>query len=134
MVREDRPGGKRLVAYVAGQDISVEAMRSRLKGRLPDYMIPGAFVLLDSLPLTPSGKVDRKALPVPERDGGAPGYQAPRTPLETTIADIWAEVLNLPRVGIHDNFFDLGGHSLLAMQLMDRIYKALGRKPHLNTL
>jgi amino acid adenylation domain-containing protein len=125
MVREDHPGDKRLVAYLVGQGIDVEALRVRLKGRLPDYMIPGAFVVLDSLPLTPNGKVDRKALPVPELDAGASGYQAPRTPLETTIAGIWAETLKLPRVGIHDNFFDLGGHSLLAAQLVNRINRAL---------
>ncbi len=134
MVREDRPGDKRLVAYLVGQGIDAEAQRARLKGRLPDYMIPGALVVLDGLPLTPNGKVDRKALPALEQDAAATGYQPPRTPLETAIAAIWAETLNLPRVGIHDNFFDLGGHSLLAVQLMDRIHRAIGRKPHLNTL
>src|SRR5574340_900419 len=134
MVREDRPGDKRLVAYLVGQGIGVDAQRTRLRGRLPDYMIPAALVVLDSLPLTPNGKVDRKALPAPEQDAAASGYQPPRTPLETTIAGIWAETLGLPRVGIHDNFFDLGGHSLLAVQLMDRIHQVLGRSPHLNTL
>ena len=134
LVREDQAGGKRLVAYVVGQGIDVEAQRARLKGRLPDYMVPAAFVVLDSLPLTPNGKVDRKALPVPEQEAGTSGYQAPRTPLESAIAEIWADILNLPRVGIHDNFFNLGGHSLSAVQLMERIHQALGHRPHLNTL
>ena len=123
MLREDRPGDKRLVAYVVGQGIDVEAQRARLKGRLPDYMIPSALMVLDSLPLTPNGKVDRKALPVPEQDADASGYQAPRTPIETTLADIWGDTLKLSQVGIHDNFFDLGGHSLLAVQLMERIHR-----------
>lgn len=134
VVREDRPGDRRLVAYLVGQGIDLDATRACLKARLPDYMIPGALVVLDSLPLTANGKVDRQALPVPGQAAGGPDYQAPRSPIETTLADIWADTLKLPRVGIHDNFFDLGGHSLLAVQLIERIQQALGSKPHLNTL
>jgi amino acid adenylation domain-containing protein len=134
VVREDRPGDRRLVAYLVGQGIDLDATRACLKARLPDYMIPGALVVLDSLPLTANGKVDRQALPVPGQAAGGPDYQAPRSPIETTLADIWADTLKLPRVGIHDNFFDLGGHSLLAVQLIERIQQALGNKPHLNTL
>jgi len=134
IVREDRPGDRRLVAYLAGRGVDAGLARTRLKASLPDYMVPTAFVVLDSLPLTPNGKVDRKALPIPVQESAARGYAAPRTPIETTIAGIWAETLKLPRVGIHDNFFDLGGHSLLAVKLMERIQQALGSKPHLNTL
>jgi acyl carrier protein len=101
-------------------------LRSYLQHKLPDYMIPSAFVLLDSLPLTPNGKLDRKALPAP--DHGRPelddGFAAPRTPLEETLANIWAEVLKLDKVGIHDNFFQLGGHSLLATQVVSRMRNA----------
>ncbi len=134
MLREDRPGDRRLVAYVVGQGVDIDATRARLRGRLPDYMIPGVIVELESLPLTPNGKVDSRALPVPEQEAGTTAYQAPRTPLETTLAEIWAETLGLPRVGIDDNFFDLGGHSLLAVRLMDSIQQLVGRQLHLNTL
>jgi amino acid adenylation domain-containing protein len=134
MAREDAPGDRRLVAYLVGQGIDVDATRRRLKTHLPDYMMPGALVLLDDLPLTPNGKVDRKALPVPDLAASGPDYQAPRTPIEVALADIWADTLKLPRVGIQDNFFDLGGHSLLAVQLLERIEQMLGSKPHLNTL
>jgi acyl carrier protein len=90
-------------------------------------MIPSAFVILPSLPLNPSGKVDRKALPAPERGGGeAVVYEAPRTPTEEILAGIFAEVLKVPRAGIRDDFFELGGHSLLAIQLLSRARAALG--------
>jgi hypothetical protein len=125
IVREDRPGDRRLVGYLAGQGIDLDATRHRLKTRLPDHMIPGVLVVLDSLPLTPNGKIDRKALSVPDQSVSDSCYQAPRTPIETTLAGIWAEILKLPRVGIHDNFFDLGGHSLLAVQTMNRIKREL---------
>ncbi len=134
IVREDISGDRRLVAYLVGQAIDLEVTRRRLKAHLPDYMIPGGLILLDALPLTPNGKVDRNALPVPDQAASSAGYEAPRTPIETVLAGIWADTLNLPRVGIHDNFFDLGGHSLLAVQLLERIEQTLGRKPHLNTL
>src|SRR5207302_5381606 len=94
--------------------------------RLPDYMVPTAFVRLARLPLSPNGKVDRRALPAPER-GPATGYVGPRTPVEAALAAIWAEVLGCERAGLHDNFFDQGGHSMLAVVLMARIEQRLGR-------
>jgi acyl carrier protein len=96
-------------------------LRDFLKARLPAYMLPAAFVLLDALPLTISGKVDRRALPTPQQDGDAGGYIAPRTVEEELLAGIWAAVLGRARVGVTDNFFDIGGHSLLATQLVSRI-------------
>ena len=126
MVREDDPGDKQLVAYVASnQQLSPtnNELRSYLGERLPDYMVPLAFVFLDVLPLTPNGKVDREALPAPDlnRPELEQSFVAPRTPIEEIIAEIWAEVLKLEKVGIHDNFFDLGGHSLLATQVISRL-------------
>jgi acyl carrier protein len=101
-------------------------LRSYLKERLPEYMVPSAFVLLDALPLTPSGKMDRRALPAPSTARPALGaaYVAPRTAVEELLAGIWAEVLGLERIGIHDSFFELGGHSLLATQVVARVRDA----------
>jgi acyl carrier protein len=129
VVREDTPGDKRLVGYVIGRQedsLDVAEIRTYLKQKLPEYMIPFQFVLLDALPLTPNGKVDRKALSVPGQDRPELGnsYQAPRTPTEETLVAIWGKVLKLDKVGIYDNFFDLGGHSLLATQVMSRIRSA----------
>jgi acyl carrier protein len=129
-VREDSPGDKRLVAYiVALQNPSppIGEFREYLRQKLPEYMIPSAFVFLEFLPLTPNGKVDRKALPVPDqsRPELQASYQAPRTPVEELLAEIWTEVLRAERIGIHDNFFDLGGHSLLATQVVSRMRRAL---------
>src|SRR5215471_7515415 len=126
VARDDAPSGKRLVAYVVHRDdadISVNELRSFLKQKLPDYMIPSAFAVLDVLPLTPNGKVERKALPAPgpSRPELEQWYQAPRTPAEEMLVEIWAEVLKLASIGVHDNFFDLGGHSLLATQVISRI-------------
>ena len=126
VARDDAPSGKRLVAYVVHRDdadISVNELRSFLKQKLPDYMIPSAFAVLDVLPLTPNGKVERKALPAPgpSRPELEQWYQAPRTPAEEMLVEIWAEVLKLESIGVHDNFFDLGGHSLLATQVISRI-------------
>ena len=128
LLREDTPGDPRLVAYVVtdGNPPIPGDLRAALKEHLPDHMIPASFVQLPNLPLTPNGKIDRKALPVPEHGNGGVGYCPPRSPVEKVIADIWAEVLNLPRVGIDDNFFDLGGHSLLAMQLRARLRDIFG--------
>src|SRR6185369_1946328 len=126
--REDTPGDRRLVAYVVG-DAAVEPLRAALRERLPDYMIPGAFVTLAALPLTPNGKVDRKALPAPERQGGEEGGLAPRTPVEEVLAGIWAELLGFSagqRVGATDSFFALGGHSLLATRVMSRLRGTFG--------
>jgi amino acid adenylation domain-containing protein len=118
IVREDR-----LVAYVAG-DTPAETLRESLQERLPDYMVPAAFVKLPALPLTPNGKVDRKALPAPEWQRAEAHHLAPRTPVEEVLAGIWAELLGLERVGAADDFFALGGHSLLATRLVAAIREA----------
>jgi len=126
LAREDEPGKKYLAAYVVPEseaEPNVSELRDYLKKRLPAYMVPSAFVVLETLPLMPSGKVDRRALPAP--DGARPDlettYVAPRTPVEEGLVDLWAQVLGVERVGVHDNFFDLGGHSLLATQLVSRV-------------
>ncbi|HEX6287625.1 MAG TPA: phosphopantetheine-binding protein, partial [Herpetosiphonaceae bacterium] len=131
LLREDTPGDPRLVAYVATNQAPSNQesetwnseLRQFLGARLPAYMIPSAFVLLDALPLTENGKVDRRVLPAPERSGlqAADRVQPPRTPTEEAIAGIWSEVLQLDRIGMRDNFFELGGHSLLATQVIARL-------------
>jgi acyl carrier protein len=125
MLREDRPADQRLAAYYVckdGQAVSESEVRRQLQAKLPGYMLPQHFVELSSIPLTPSGKVDRQALPKPQADGAAEqGYVAPRTEAEQKIATVWQEVLNRERVGVNDDFFNLGGHSLLATQVMSRI-------------
>ncbi len=122
--RSDRSSSdRRLVAYVAG-DATVDAIRQALRERLPDYMVPSAFVTLTALPLTPNGKVDRRALPAPERQGLDEDYVPPRTPVEEILAGIWSEVLGLERVGANGRFFDLGGHSLLATRVLSRLRNA----------
>ncbi|QSQ17129.1 amino acid adenylation domain-containing protein [Myxococcus landrumensis] len=136
LVREDVPGDRRLVAWLASpQAPSGADLRERLKGALPEYMIPSAFVCLPALPLTPNGKVDRKALPSPDGTSApVDGYIAPRTPIEELLANLWAHLLSVPRVGLEDNFFDLGGHSLLATQLLSRIRGSLGKELPLRAL
>jgi surfactin family lipopeptide synthetase A len=126
LLREDNPGEPRLVAYVvfdANQIVAIASLRQYLQQQLPDYMIPAAYVPLERFPMTPNGKVDRKALPQPEQSHlSCPNeFAAPKTDLEQQIAEIWQVVLNLTQVGIHDNFFELGGHSLLATQITARI-------------
>jgi non-ribosomal peptide synthetase component F len=128
LAREDSPGDRRVVAYVVSPpDTSTNELQSFLKQKLPEFMVPSAFVFLDSLPLTPNGKIDRNALPAPDqsRPEMEEHYIAPRTPIEELLAEIWADVLKMERVGIRDNFFDLGGHSLLATQVVSRIRETL---------
>jgi hypothetical protein len=114
----------RLVAYlVAAGEMrpATTELRRWLKAQLPEYMVPAAFVWLDQLPLTPSGKLDRKALPPPAYAIHEHAYRAPRTPIEEIIAGIWGQLLGVERVGLDDNFFELGGHSLLATQVVSRV-------------
>ncbi|RPH56883.1 amino acid adenylation domain-containing protein, partial [bacterium] len=130
LAREDTPGTSFLAAYVTGSPDAPpqpEELRAFLGARLPEYMVPPAFVVLDALPLNPNGKVDRKALPAPERAGGeAEGRVAPGDLVEELLAGIWAEVLGIERVGVGSNFFELGGQSLLATQVVSRIRGVLG--------
>ncbi|MEH0418318.1 amino acid adenylation domain-containing protein [Streptomyces sp. B21-083] len=131
-VREDQPGVKRLVAYViAAPDAAVEpaVLRAHAAAALPEYMVPAAFVALDTLPVTPSGKLDRGALPAPEFAGGAESRE-PRTELEKSLCDLFADVLPVESVGIDDSFFDLGGDSIMSIQLVTRARKiGLGVTP-----
>jgi amino acid adenylation domain-containing protein len=129
--REDRPGDKRLVAYLTidGAATSTNALREHLKAVLPDYMVPSAFVVLEDFPLTPNGKVDRRALPAPEdmadnADSDVADDTSERTPEEEILGELWQQLLNVRQVKLRDNFFDLGGHSLLATQLLSRIEQA----------
>jgi amino acid adenylation domain-containing protein len=131
MSREDRRGDKRLVAYVVldhESSATINELRGFMKQKLPGYMVPSTFVFLDALPLTPSGKVDRQALPVPDWDRPRleDTFVAPSTSLEALIAEIWQDALGVDRVGRYDNFFDLGGHSLLSMEVVARLEKKLG--------
>ena len=124
IAREDVPGEKRLVAYYTGAEeaVRIEELRSHLSATLPEYMVPAAYVWLESLPLTPNGKLNRKALPAPDGDAYAThGYEPPQGEIEEKLAIVWAEVLRLDKVGRHDNFFELGGHSLLAITLIERM-------------
>ncbi|SET77616.1 non-ribosomal peptide synthetase [Variovorax sp. OV084] len=116
VVANEGPAGARLVGYVSGQGIDTATLRERLAEALPDYMVPSVIVVLDALPLNANGKVDRKALPTPAITSDKP-YEAPQGPIAETIAAIWAEVLQMDKVGTHDNFFDLGGHSLLLVRV-----------------
>ncbi|HYG09007.1 MAG TPA: amino acid adenylation domain-containing protein, partial [Pyrinomonadaceae bacterium] len=125
MARNGALGDKQLVAYVAIDktlEVTTARLQNFLKEQLPDYMVPGAFVFLNELPLSPNGKVDRRALPVPEQthSTSSENYVAPRSPDERQLAEIWSEVLKVERVGVNDNFFELGGHSLLAAQVSSR--------------
>jgi len=131
--RREARGDVRLVAYlVPARETPPEiaVLRAFLRDRLPGYMVPSAFMVLPSLPLTPSGKVDRNALPAAESaplSSTAP-YEAPRTGTEKAIASIWKEVLRIEKVGIHDNFFDIGGHSLLLIQVQARLEQQMNLK------
>jgi amino acid adenylation domain-containing protein len=160
LAREDVPGEKRLVAYivprrisepgessgpgdVSGPDamlsaertLSAEVLRTHLKPLLPDHMVPSAFVLLEYFPLSPNGKLDRKALPAPERGAHASReYETPQGEVEEILAVIWAEVLKTERIGRNDNFFDLGGHSLLGIKLITRVAESLALRPPVVTI
>jgi amino acid adenylation domain-containing protein/non-ribosomal peptide synthase protein (TIGR01720 family) len=122
LVREDLPGHRRLVAYLVGNDaaIDVATVRSALKAHLPDYMVPGAFVLLAGLPLMPNGKLDRKAFPAPDTHAPGRDHVGPRTPVEAVLARIFAQVLRLERLSVEDNFFESGGDSILSVQAVSR--------------
>ncbi|HEX6864281.1 MAG TPA: phosphopantetheine-binding protein, partial [Thermoanaerobaculia bacterium] len=131
LARNDGADGEtRLVAYLVAppeEAPSHQDLRQLLKRSLPEYMVPSAFLVMDSLPLTSHGKVDRKALPAPEAERREPGetFVAPRTPVEEALAGIWAEVLGVPRVGVTDDFFVLGGHSLSAARILARVRDVL---------
>ena len=131
IVREDVPGDKRLVAYLIakpGQHPETDALREFLRSRLPEYMMPSAFVVMSAFPQTPNKKVDRKALPAPEAAVSRAAFTNPESETETLIAGIWQEVLKLEKVGVEDKFADLGGHSLLMVQVLDKL-KAKVDKP-----
>ncbi len=127
IAREDQPGDVRLIAYVVpsgGSEPSLPQLRQDLRQQLPDYMVPAAIVVIDDIPLTPNGKIDRASLPAPDHTAASTG-RAPRTPREEILCALFAEVLGLSSVGPDDSFFDLGGHSLLATRLISRIRKTL---------
>ncbi|WP_338930732.1 amino acid adenylation domain-containing protein [Streptomyces netropsis] len=135
VVREDTPGDKRLVAYaVPARETTPALLREHAGTELPVHMVPSAVVLLDRLPLTANGKLDRKALPAPDLAAAVTEGRAPRGPREEQLCAIFADVLGLPRVGVDDNFFDLGGHSLLAVRLAGRIKDALGAEVGIGTI
>jgi amino acid adenylation domain-containing protein len=139
IAREDHPGNKRLVAYVVPNQEQVPTtseLRRALKEKLPDYMVPSAFVMLNALPLTPNGKVDRRALPSPDQVRQEPEetFVPPQDELELQVTKIWETVLGVHPIGIRDNFFELGGHSLLAVRLFSEIEKITGKNLPLATL
>ncbi len=128
VARPDQAGSPQLVAYVVASagEYAVESLRSHLRRSLPDYMVPSTFVRLESMPLSPNGKVDRSALPEPGDPGADRPFVAPRTPEEMLLASLWSELLGSARVGVRDNFFSLGGHSLLAVRLASRVRERVG--------
>ena len=126
LAREDQPGDQRLVAYTTGE-ATADALRAHVEQHLPSYMVPAAYVGLPSFPLSPNGKLDRKALPAPDGPAYASrAYEAPQGELEALLAALWQQLLQREQVGRHDNFFELGGHSLLAVRLVSRLRKARG--------
>ncbi|MBZ4420207.1 non-ribosomal peptide synthetase [Myxococcus sp. RHSTA-1-4] len=131
IVREDVPGDRRLVGYVVpqeGQPVELAGLREHLQAKLPEYMVPSAFVPLATLPLAPTGKVDRKALPAPRVEGTQAGHVAPRTAMEQVVAGVFGPLLGMERVGSDGHFFELGGHSLLATQAVSRLREVVGRE------
>jgi acyl carrier protein len=143
IVREDRPGDQRLVGYLVPSEpgkldkLDQEAVKEQLRGHLPEFMIPAAFVVLAELPLTPNRKIDRKALPAPELGSAhaAPAESAkPESEIDRQIAEVWEEMLGREGVGVDDNFFDLGGHSLLVVRVHRKLQEVLGRSLALTDL
>jgi len=135
-VREDEPGNKRIVAYLEWNQTNVfdvHNFREFLKNDLPEYMIPSVIMPLDKIPLTTNGKIDQKALPIPETSGHS-SYEEPKTPVEETLAGIWCDLLRIDRVGRKDNFFELGGHSLTGVQMFNEVKRKLGVKIKLSVL
>jgi amino acid adenylation domain-containing protein/non-ribosomal peptide synthase protein (TIGR01720 family) len=128
VAREDVPGQKRLAGYVAapGGEVEAKALQQFLRDRLPEYMVPSAWVIMDELPVRGNGKIDPQDLPRPEMAGDANKYCAPRTEVEKKLAEIWEKLLGARQVGLHDNFFALGGHSLLVVQLMVEVQRLFG--------
>ncbi|HEV3051573.1 MAG TPA: AMP-binding protein, partial [Longimicrobium sp.] len=127
VARESEAGDRRLVAYWVGDAVEIDALRAHLSARLPEHMVPAAYVRLEALPLTSNGKLDRGALPAPDGDAYARrGYEVPVGEVEEALAEIWGEVLGVERVGRRDHFFEVGGHSLLAVRLISRVRRALG--------
>ncbi|MCZ0904296.1 AMP-binding protein, partial [Microcoleus sp. HI-ES] len=125
LAREDEPGDKRLVAYIVAnpeEQLAIAELRRYLQGQLPDYMVPAVFVNVEAMPKTPSGKIDRRALPAPDsqRQELSQSYAAPQSELELLLAGVWSKLLKLDRVGIHDNFFEIGGNSLMTLQIAVR--------------
>lgn len=139
MAREDTPGDKRLIAYIvtnSGKSLDIHSLRSYLKDKLPHYMIPATFTMLDGFPLHPNGKINRRALPSPQptRRVEEDTFVAPMMTVHHLLIRIWEELLNVHPIGLKDNFFSLGGHSLLAVRLMNRIEHIYGKKIPLATL
>src|SRR5262249_7523561 len=132
ITRDDISGDKRLVAYLVPRERAIldeprefqRTLRTYLQERLPEYMVPSAFVAMQEFALAPKGKVDRRALPQPEIRGDEDRYLAPRTPAEEILCGIWTQLLDVEQVGVHDSFFELGGHSLLATQMISRVREA----------
>jgi nonribosomal peptide synthetase DhbF len=133
VARQDRPGDTQLVAYVVGPDVDLARQRREVARVLPDYMVPAAFVQLDTLPITPNGKLDRAALPAPAFAGDA-GRRPAATPRERSLCELFTEVLGVEEVGADDSFFDLGGHSLLAARLISRARSVLDVELDIRTI
>jgi acyl carrier protein len=132
LAREDVPGDIRLAAYFISMDqssVNIGKLRNYLKEKLPDYMVPAAYVQLETMPLNPNGKVDRRSLPVPKSEGlSEKAFVAPQNEMEKIIANIWQELLQVEKVGIDDNFFDMGGHSLLIMQAHRKLSNSIEKE------